>query len=434
MHAKNAVTAAEEAISRTHREEWARIVAGLVRRFGDLDIAEEMAAEAFAAAFERWKTEGVPPNPGGWITTTANRKAIDWFRREARREAKHVQAFLINDPEPPSPLGVLEDDRLRLVFSCCHPALPLDARVALTLRIIGGLTVPEIAHAFLVRETTMGQRISRAKEKIRTSRIPYRIPVAEDLPARIDGVLAVLYLIFNEGYFASAPDTPPIRRELTGEAIRLTRLVHALLPEEGEVAGLLALMLLTEARTPARLSIEGDLVRLDAQDRGSWDRNLIAEGLAIIGQTQKSLQLKQTPPGRYLLTAEINAVHDTAPNADNTDWSQIVDLYNQLERLDPGPIVTLNKAIAISELNSPEVALTIVDSLKVRLDGYHAFHATRAELLHTLKPTESRTAYDRAIALATNTAEIAHLIRRRDQLAPTPVPGTPGMTTNGETA
>lgn len=427
------MTAVEAAISRTHREEWARIVAGLVRRFGDLDIAEETAAEAFAAAVERWPVDGIPPNPGGWITTTANRKAIDWLRREARREEKHVEAFRINDRTPLGPVGALEDDRLRLLFSCCHPALSLEARVALTLRIIGGLTVPEIAHAFLVREKTMGQRISRAKAKIKTSRIPYRIPEAEDLPARIDGVLAVLYLIFNEGYFASSPDTSPIRRELTGEAIRLTRLVRALLPEDGEVAGLLALMLLTEARATARLSAEGDLVRLDAQDRRCWDQDLIAEGLAIIRQTLETLNLKQAPPGRYLMTAQVNAAHVSAPKVDDTDWAQIVAIYQQLEHLDPSPIVTLNKAIAIAELDSPEVALTIVDRLDDRLDGHHAFHGTRAELLREVQPVEARAAYDRAIALATNTAEIAHLIRRRDQLAQPPVPGIHGTTTNGET-
>lgn len=417
------MTAVEAALSRTHREEWARIVAGLVRRFGDFDIAEETAAEAFAAAVERWPIDGIPPNPGGWITTTANRKAIDRLRREGRREEKYAEAFVINDRTPPGPVGALEDDRLRLLFSCCHPALSLEARVALTLRIIGGLTVPEIAHAFLVREKTMGQRISRAKAKIKTSRIPYRIPEAEDLPARIHGVLAVLYLIFNEGYFASAPDASPIRRELTGEAIRLTRIVRALLPEDGEVAGLLALMLLTESRATARLSAEGELVRLDAQDRRCWDRDLIAEGLALIHQTRETLNFSRAPQGRYLITAQINAAHVRAPKVDDTDWSQIVALYNQLEHLDPSPVVTLNKAIAIAELESPEVALTIVDRLDDRLDGHHAFHATRAELLREAQPVEARVAYDRAIALATNTAEIAHLIRRRNQLAQPPVPG-----------
>ncbi|WP_207205355.1 DUF6596 domain-containing protein [Microbacterium protaetiae] len=401
-------------ITRTHREEWARIVAGLTRRFGDLDLAEEMTAEAFAAAVEHWPAHGIPPNPAGWVTTTANRRAIDRLRREARRDEKHREALLLHDPEPSAPTGAIEDDRLRLLFICCHPALSLDARVALTLRIVGGLTVAEIAHAFLVQDTTMGQRISRAKAKIKAAGIPFAIPAAEDLPARIDAVLVVLYLVFNEGYLASGPDTPAIRRDLTAEGIRLTRLAHGLRPDDAEVVGLLALMLLTDARSQARVSADGELVRLDEQDRGSWDRELIAEGLQLLGSREVD-----EPSGRYRLLAEINAAHVTAPHPRDTDWARIASLYSRLEEIDPSPLVTLNKAIALSEHDSPDLALAIVDRLTDKLDGHHAFHVTRAELLRaTGRSADARAAYDRAIDLAGNTAETAHLIRRRNQLAP----------------
>jgi RNA polymerase sigma-70 factor, ECF subfamily len=399
-----------EVITRVHREEWARVVATLARRLGDLDIAEEMAAEAFAIAVERWPVDGVPPNPGGWLTTTAYRKAIDQLRREVKREEKHLEALMLADT--PEPLGTIDDDRLRLVFTCCHPALAMEARIALTLRMVGGLTVSEIAHAFLVEETTMGRRITRAKTKIKAARIPYGVPFREDLPARVTGVLAVLYLIFNEGYLASNPEQEPVRGDLTAEAIRLTRLVRALLPADGEAAGLLALMLLTDARRAARLSAHGELVTLEEQDRGSWDRELIAEGHTLVRERLASGQA----PGRYQILAAINAVHTDARDVRDTDWSQIVALYNQLVRLDPSPIVRLNRAIAVGELDGPEVALAEVDRLP--LQRYHAFHATRAELLRRLgRSDESRTAYDRAIGLAGNAAETAYLIRRRDQLA-----------------
>ncbi|MFI7445008.1 RNA polymerase sigma factor [Nonomuraea indica] len=259
---------AEEAVIRAHHDEWARVVAALTRRFGDLDIAEEAAAEAFATAVERWRADGVPPSPGAWLTTTANRKAIDRIRRESRRDDKHREARMTYD-DLPEPVGAIDDDRLRLIFTCCHPALAVEARVALTLRMVGGLTVPEIARAFLVRATTMEQRITRAKAKIKAARIPYRMPSADDLPARVSGVLAVLFLVYNEGYLASGPGTDPVRHDLTTEAIRLTRLIRALLPQDGEVAGLLALMLLTEARRTARVSANGELVPLDEQDRGA---------------------------------------------------------------------------------------------------------------------------------------------------------------------
>ena len=409
------MTAVDEAITRVHREEWARVVASLTRRFGDLDIAEEMAAEAFAVAVERWPTDGVPPNPGAWITTTANRRAIDRLRRESRRDDKQQEAQMLHDDSPPERLGVIDDDRLRLIFTCCHPSLAMEARVALTLRMVGGLTVPEIARAFLVQETTMGQRITRAKGKIKAAKIPYRVPSSEDLPARVSGVLAVLFLIFNEGYLTSDPEKEAVRSDLTLEAIRLTRLVYALLPADGEVAGLLALMLLTEARRAARVSASGELVTLDDQDRGAWDAALIAEGHVLVRERLTAVATGQGPPGRYQILAAINAVHTSARDVRDTDWSQVVALYDQLVRIDPSPIVVLNRAVAVAELDGPDVALAEVDRLD--LDGYHAYHATRADLLRRLgRSAEARTAYGRAIELAGNTAEVAYLSRRRDQL------------------
>jgi len=410
-----------EAVTRVHHEEWARVVASLTRRFGDLDIAEEAAAEAFATAVERWPAEGVPPNPGAWLTTTANRKAIDRIRRENKRDDKQKEARMVYDDDPPEPLGAIDDDRLRLIFICCHPALAMQARVALTLRMVGGLTVPEIARAFLVRETTLEQRITRAKAKIKAARIPYRVPAAEDLPARVTGVLAVLYLVFNEGYLATSPDTDPVRHDLTAEAIRLTRLIRALMPDDGEVAGLLALMLLTEARRTARVSASGELVTLDEQDRGAWDAALVAEGHRLVRE-RLAAAAAGVAPGRYQILAAINAVHTSARDVRDTDWSQVVALYDQLVSLDPSPIIALNRAIAVAELDGPEVALAAVDRLEDKLAGYHPYHATRADLLRRLgQSQQSRAAYDKAIELAGNTAETAYLTRRRDQLrlAPT---------------
>lgn len=401
------------AITQTYREEWARVVASLTRRFGDLDIAEEAAAEAFAIAVERWPTDGLPPNPGAWLTTTANRKAIDRIRREHKRGDKQREALMLSDHDPPEPLGAIDDDRLRLIFTCCHPALAIEARVALTLRLVGGLTVSEIARAFLVQESTIGQRITRAKAKIKAAGIPYRLPFAEDLPPRVSGVLAVLYIVFNEGYLATGPDTDPVRHDLTAEAIRLTRLIHALMPEDGEVTGLLALMLLTEARRTARVSANGELVSLDEQDRGAWDAALIAEGHQLVRQRLATREA----PGRYQLLAAINAVHTSARDIRDTDWSQVVALYDQLVRLDPSPIVALNRAIAVAEIDGPDVALAAIDRLADRLAGYHAYHATRADLLRRLgRSHEARAAYDNAIELAGNTGESAYLTRRRDQL------------------
>ena len=403
----------DEAVTRAHREEWARVVAALAKRFGDLDVAEEAAAEAFAAAVERWPADGLPPNPGAWLTTTATRKAIDRIRRENKRDDKQKEAQVLHDDEPPEPLGAVDDDRLRLIFMCCHPALAMESRVALTLRMVGGLTVPEIARAFLVQEAAMSRRITRAKAKIVATRIPYRVPSATDLPARVFGVLAVLFLAFNEGYLASGPGTDPVRPDLTAEAIRLTRMLRALLPEDGEVAGLLAVMLLTEARRPARISASGELVPLDEQDRGAWDSALVVEGQRLVRERLASGQA----PGRYQVLAAINAVHTSARDVRETDWSQVVALYDQLVRLDPSPVVALNRAIAVAELDGPEPALAAVDRLGNRLAGYHAYHATRAHLLRRLgRSRQSRAAYERAIELAGNTAEIAYLSRRRDQL------------------
>jgi RNA polymerase sigma-70 factor, ECF subfamily len=410
------VSQAYEAITRAHQQEWARVVAALTRRFGDLDIAEDAAAEAFTTAVERWPLDGVPPNPGAWLTTTASRKAIDRIRRENARDSRQREAQLLSG-YPSEPLGAIDDDRLRLIFTCCHPALAPESRVALTLRMVGGLTVPEIARAFLVQETTMGQRITRAKAKIKAARIPYRLPAVEDLPARVSGVLAVLFLVFNEGYLATGAGTDPVRNDLTAEAIRLTRLVRGLMPADGEVVGLLALMLLTEARRAARVSASGELVTLDEQDRSAWDASLVAEGHALVRERLAVVAAGGPPPGRYQLLAAINAVHTSAKDVRDTDWSQIATLYDQLVRVDPSPVVALNRAVAVAELDGPDVALAMIDRLADKLAAYHAYHATRAEFLRRLgRSKESRAAYDKAIDLAGNTAETAYLTRRRDQL------------------
>ncbi len=403
-----------EAFDRIHREEWARIVAGLARRFGDLDVAEEAAAEAFVAAVEHWGRDGIPPNPGGWLVTTAARKAIDRLRRESQRDAKHEAAWLMSDDDDHRETGPIEDDRLRLIFTCCHPALAMEARVALTLRLLGGLTVGEIAHAFLVQETTMAQRITRAKAKIRAAHIPYEVPAEGDIQERLAGVLTVIYLIFNEGYLASAGDDP-LRADLSDEAIRLGRMLRTLLPNDGEIAGLLALMLFTDARRRTRVSPAGELVTLDEQDRSDWDQTLIAEGRELI----RPLPLNGIErSGRYQLLAAINAVHTEAPTVEATDWPRIVALYDRLVLLDPSPIVRLNRAVAVAEVDGPAVALAEIDRIARVLDGYHAFHAARADLLRRSgRSADARNAYERAISLASNQAERAHLTRRRDQLS-----------------
>jgi RNA polymerase sigma-70 factor (ECF subfamily) len=400
-------------IDRIFREEYGRVVASLARRFSDLDIAEEAAGEALLAAVEKWPVDGVPPNPGAWLTTTAGNRAIDKLRREAKRDAKYQAALMITDDSPPTPTGPVSDDRLRLMYTCCHPALSMEARVTLTLRMLGGLTVPEIARAFLVAETTMGQRITRAKAKIKAAHIPFRVPDASDVTDRLGGILAVLYLVFNEGYLSGGDE--PIRTELTDEAIRLGRLLHEMLPDDAEVGGLLALMLLTEARRPSRIA-DGELVRLDEQDRGRWNRELIAEGTGLVRRFVRRAMNDGAPrPGPYLLLAAVNALHTEAPDARDTDWLQIVRLYDQLYALNPTPIVALNRAVAVAEVDGPEVALSIVDRLD--LGGYHAWHATRADLLRRLgRSDEAKQAYDAAIDATENPAERAHLSRRRSQL------------------
>ncbi|WP_187366766.1 RNA polymerase sigma factor [Nocardioides dongxiaopingii] len=397
-------------VERVYREEFGRVVASLVRRFGDIDVAEDAAGEALLVALERWPVDGVPPNPGAWLTTTAARKAIDRIRRESHRDTKHQAALMISDDTPHEPTGVVDDDRLRLVFTCCHPALAPEARVALTLRLLGGLTVGEIARAFLVPETTMAQRITRAKRKIAGAHIPYRIPEPADLPERVAPVLTVIYLVFNEGYLSTTAGTS-VRDDLTAEAIRLARTLHLLLPEDPEVTGLLALMLLTEARRGSRIA-GGELVPLHEQDRGGWSRPLVEEGHALVRAC-----LARNRPGRYQLLAAVNAVHTDAPTAADTDWAQIAALYAHLAALDPSPVVALNRAVAVAELDGPGVALAEVDRLGGALSGYHPFHVTRAELLRRLgRSAEARAAYDAALDLVDNPAETAYLRRRRDQL------------------
>ncbi len=402
------------------RDEFGRVVASLARRFGDLDVAEDAAGEALVVALEKWRTDGIPPNPGGWLTTTATRRALDRLRRESRRDDKHRQAAMTQDDTPHDDTGPVEDDRLRLIFTCCHPALALEARVALTLRLLGGLTVAEIATAFLVPETTMAQRITRAKRKIAGAHIPYRVPGAADLPQRLTTVLAVVFLVFNEGYWSNAGDVP-VRRELTEEAIRLARVLRALLPDEPEVAGLLALLLLTDARRASRFP-GGELVPLRDQDRAGWDRAEIAEGHALVRECLSRARTSGVGPGRYQLLAAINAVHTDAVDARETDWGQITALYDQLVAIDRSPIVRLNRAVAVAEMDGPSVALAEVDRLGgSTMATYHAWHAARADLLRRLgRSEEARAAYDAAIELAGNPAERAWLARRRDSLAKFP--------------
>ncbi len=407
--------AAHDIVDRLFREEQGRAVATLIRVTGDFDLAEEAVQDAFISALETWPERGIPANPGAWITTTARNRAIDRLRRRKRlvaktealaRETELETELRAIDAEPAEDAMHIADDRLRLIFTCCHPALALDARVALTLRTLGGLTTPEIARAFLIPEPTLAQRLVRAKRKIRDAGIPYRVPPAELLPERLDGVLRVLYLVFNEGYAASSGDSL-IRRELCAEAIRLARVVAGLLPDEPEARGLLALMLLHDARREARVGPAGELILLDDQDRGHWDAERIAEGRALVAAL-----LGEHRPGPYQLQAAIAALHDEAATPADTDWPQIAELYVALQRMAPSPVVELNLAAAVAMADGPAVGLAMMDGIAAggELDAYPYLHAARADLLRRLERwTEAEAAYRRAIELTSNRAERAFL-------------------------
>ena len=376
-------------------------MATLIRVFGDIDIAEDAVQEAFAVALRKWPVDGLPPNPGGWITTTARNRAIDRFRRESGERKLLPDVAVLSpgndDPGMPEEMGPVKDDRLRLIFTCCHPALSTEAQVALTLRLLGGLTTGEVAHAFLVAEPTMAQRIVRAKRKVKAARIPYRMPEGHELPGRLRPVLAVVYLVYNAGLSGAA------ELGLCSEAIRLARILATLMPDEPEVAGLLALLLLTESRRSSRTRPDGSLVLLGEQDRQGWDRALIEEGQTIVRRC-----LRRDQPGPYQLQAAINAVHADAPTIEETDWSQIVVLYDRLLAIAPTPVVALNRAIAVGEVDGPAAALALVDALD--LEDYHPFHATRADLLRRLgRRSEAAAAYARAAAMAPTDAERDYL-------------------------
>jgi RNA polymerase sigma-70 factor (ECF subfamily) len=389
-------------IGRMFREESGRSVATLIRIFGDIDLAEDAVQEAFALALRKWTVEGLPPNPGGWITTTARNRAIDHLRREAR--GRELLGQVIEGAEEISgeEAGPVEDDRLRLIFTCCHPALSPEAQIALTLRLLGGLTTDEVARAFLVTEPTMAKRLVRAKHKIKAAHIPYHVPSDADLPERLRPVLAVLYLIYNAGTAGASGD------DLRREAIRLARAIAGLMPDEAEVAGLLALLLLTESRWPTRFAADGSLVLLRDQDRALWDRPMIEEGQAIVRAC-----LRRNRPGPYQIQASIAAVHADAASIEATDWNQVLALYDQLLAVSPTPVVALNRAIALAEVRGPEVALAAIDDLDHDLYGYHLFHAARADLLRRVgRPGDASKAYSRAADLATSDAERAFLTGR----------------------
>jgi RNA polymerase sigma-70 factor (ECF subfamily) len=403
------VTSSADEVARIFAEEHGRAVSVLVRVFGDIDVAEDAVQDAFGEAVRRWPRAGVPPSPAGWIITTARNRAIDVLRREAAGRRKHAEAALLHAHDEPAGVGPVDDDRLRLIFTCCHPALGRSAQVALTLRLLGGLRTPEIAKAFRVTETTMGQRLARAKAKIRDAGIPYRVPQRDDLPERLVAVLAVVYLVFNEGHTAGAGQVL-VRADLCAEAIRLGRLLDRLLPDEPEVLGLLALMLLSDARRAARTTAAGDLVPLAEQDRRRWDRGLVEEGQAIL---RRCLAIGR--PGPYQLQAAVNAVHSDAPSVAETDWPQIVHLYDHLLALAPSPVVALNRAIAVAEVEGPRAGLELVDALD--LGRYPRHHSVRADLLRRCgRAEEAAAAYRTALAHTENAAERAFLTRRLGEL------------------